>query len=150
MILLSEITNIFGAAFFVFLFMVRVMQFSDGNIAVVLLAVQSALAAFLLVMHKPVERIGHPLISMIAWLCALLPLAFMVDGANVLYSLPGLLLALWSLIVLGFCFSIAPEDRGVVTRAPYSFIRHPMYLGESLSMLGLCIGTKNQKAGISI
>jgi protein-S-isoprenylcysteine O-methyltransferase Ste14 len=142
-IVLSEITNMFGAAFFVFLFIIRVMQFSDGNIVAILLALQAALAAFLLVMHKPVERIGHPLISMIAWLCALLPLAFKVDGANVLYSLPGLLLALWSLIALGFCFSIAPEDRGVVTRAPYSFIRHPMYLGESLSLLGLCIGTEN-------
>ena len=142
-ILLSEITNMLGAAFFVFLFIIRVMQFSDGNIAAILLALQAALAAFLLVMHKPVERIGHPLISMIAWLCALLPLVFMVDRANVLYSLPGLLLALWSLIVLGFSFSIAPEDRGVVIRAPYSFIRHPMYLGESLSLLGLCIGTEN-------
>ena len=140
---LSEITNIFGAAFFVFLFMIRVMQFSDGNIAVVLLAVQSALAAFLLVMHKPVERIGNPLMSMIAWLCALLPLAFDVEDTNIFYSLPGLLLALWSLAALGFSFSIAPEDRGVVTRAPYSFIRHPMYLGEILSLLGLCIGTEN-------
>ena len=142
-IVLSEITNMFGAAFFVFLFIIRVMQFSDGNIAAILLAVQAALAAFLLVMHKPVERIGHPLMSMIAWLCALLPLMFQFDGANVLYSLPGLLLALWSLIALGFCFSIAPEDRGVVTRAPYSFIRHPMYLGESLSLLGLCIFSEN-------
>ena len=111
MILLSEITNMFGASFFVFLFIIRMMQFSDGNIAAILLALQAALAAFLLVMHKPVERIGHPLMSMIAWLCALLPLMFQFDGANVLYSLPGLLLALWSLIALGFCFSIAPEDR---------------------------------------
>lgn len=142
-ILLSEITNMLGAAFFVFLFIIRVMQFSDGNITAILLALQAVLAAFLLVMHKPVERIGHPLISMIAWLCALLPLVFMVDRANVLYSLPGLLLALWSLIVLGFSFSIAPEDRGVVIRAPYSFIRHPMYLGESLSLLGLCISSEN-------
>jgi protein-S-isoprenylcysteine O-methyltransferase Ste14 len=143
MILLSEITNIFGAAFFVFLFIIRVMQFSDGNIAVVLLAVQSALAAFLLVMHKPVERIGHPLMSMVSWLCALLPLAFDVEDTNIFYSLPGLLLALWSLTALGFSFSIAPEDRGVVTHAPYSFIRHPMYLGESLSLLGLCIAAEN-------
>ena len=144
-ILLSEITNMFGAAFFVFLFIIRVMQFSDGNIAAILLALQAALAAFLLVMHKPVERNGHPLMSMIAWLCALLPLALDLEDTNILRfaSLPGLLLALWSLIVLGFSFSIAPEDRGVVTRAPYSFIRHPMYLGESLSLLGLCVGTEN-------
>ena len=139
MILLSELTNVIGAAFFVFLFIIRVMQFANGDIAAILLAVQSALAAFLLVMHKPVERIGHPLMSLIAWLCALLPLAFDVEQANIRYSLPGLLLVLWSLIALGFSFSIAPEDRGIVERGPYRFVRHPMYLGEILSLFGLCI-----------
>ena len=44
-ILLSEITNMLGAAFFVFLFIIRVMQFSDGNITAILLALQAALAA---------------------------------------------------------------------------------------------------------
>jgi len=138
-VVLSEITNSLGASFFVFLFIIRMMQFADGEVAAILLALQSALAAFLLVMHKPVERIGHPLMSLIAWLCALLPLAFMVEEANVLYSLPGLLLALWSLIALGFSFSIAPEDRGIVERGLYRFVRHPMYLGEILSLLGICI-----------
>ena len=143
MILLSEITNAIGAAFFVFLFIIRLMQFSDGDISAILLALQSALAAFLLVMHKPVERISHPLMSLIAWLCALLPLAFDVENANIRYSLPGLILALWSLITLGFSFSIAPEDRGIVERGPYRFVRHPMYLGEILSLLGLCIAANN-------
>ena len=135
--ILSELTNAIGAAFFVFLFIIRVMQFSGGDLISILLALQSALAAFLLVMHKPVERVSHPIMSAIAWLCALLPLAFNLEDANVLYSLPGLLLALWSLIVLGFSFSIAPEDRGIVARGPYRFVRHPMYLGEVLSLLGL-------------
>ena len=142
-VLLSELTNALGAAFFVFLFIIRVKQFSDGDITAILLALQSALAAFLLVMHKPVERISHPLMSLIAWLCALLPLTFDVDGVNIFYSLPGLLLALWSLTALGFSFSIAPEDRGIVERGPYRFVRHPMYLGEILSLLGLCIASKN-------
>jgi len=124
------LTNALGAAFFVFLFIIRVMQFSGGDWISILLALQSALAAFLLVMHKPVERVSHPIMSAIAWLCALLPLAFKLEDANVLYSLPGLLLALWSLIVLGFSFSIAPEDRGIVARGPYRLVRHPMYLGE--------------------
>lgn len=142
-IVLSEITNALGASFFVFLFIIRMMQFADGEVAAILLAIQSALAAFLLVMHKPVERISHPLMTLLAWLCTLLPLVFMVDGANVLYSLPGLLLALWSLTVLGVSFSIAPEDRGIVERGPYRFVRHPMYLGEVLSLLGLCIAANH-------
>lgn len=139
MTLLSELTNVFGSAFFVFLFMIRVMQFANGEVAAILLAIQSALAAFLLVFHKHTERISHPLMTLLAWLCALLPLTFFVEHANILYSLPGLLLALWSLTALGFSFSIAPEDRGIVERGPYRFVRHPMYLGEILSLLGLCI-----------
>ena len=142
-VVLSEFANALGAAFFVFLFIIRVMQFSGGDWISLLLALQSALAAFLLVMHKPVERVSHPIMSLIAWLCALLPLAFDLEDANALYSLPGLLLALWSLIALGFSFSIAPEDRGVVARGPYRLVRHPMYLGEILSLLGLCISAGN-------
>ena len=143
-IVLSEITNALGAAFFVFLFVIRAKQFSEnGDVVAILLALQAALAAFLLVMHKPVERVSHPLMSLIAWVCALLPLAFNLKDANGLCSLPGLLLAVWSLIALGFSFSIAPEDRGIVTRGPYRFVRHPMYLGEILSLLGLCISAEN-------
>ena len=142
-IVLSELTNALGASFFVFLFVFRVMRFSGGDVIAILLALQSALAAFFLVMHKPVERVSHPLMSLIAWSCALLPLIFKVDGANILYTMPGLLLTLWSLIALSFSFSIAPEDRGIVTRGPYRFVRHPMYLGEILSLLGLCISAKN-------
>lgn len=144
-IVFSELTNILGAAFFVFLFVIRVNQFADGEVIASLLALQAALAAFLLVMHKPVERISHPLMSLIAWICALLPLVFKVNGENIIHfaSLPGLLLALWSLIALGFSFSIVPEDRGLVERGPYRFVRHPMYLGEILSLLGLCITTQN-------
>jgi protein-S-isoprenylcysteine O-methyltransferase Ste14 len=142
-IIFSELTNALGAAFFVFLFVIRMMQFSGGNAVALLLALQSALAAFLLVMHKPIERLSHPIMSVVSWFCALLPLTLDLEGANVLYSMPGLLLAIWSLTVLGFSFSIAPEDRGVVKNGPYRFVRHPMYLGEILSLIGLCITTKN-------
>lgn len=143
MTIISELTNTIGAAFFVFLFIIRVMQFAGGDFVSILLAAQAALAAFFLVMHKPVERVSHPLMTLIAWVCSLLPLAFDVEHANVLYSIPGLLLALWSLITLGFSFSIAPEDRGIVERGPYRFLRHPMYLGEIVSSLGLCISAHN-------
>jgi protein-S-isoprenylcysteine O-methyltransferase Ste14 len=34
------------------------------------------------------------------------------------------------LVVLGKSFGIAPADRGLVTKAPYNLVRHPMYLGE--------------------
>ena len=118
MIILSELANIFGASFFIFLFLVRAAQYQDGDLVTPILALQSVLAAFFIVMHKPVEHISHPLNTLISWLCVLLPLAFDLKNVNTLYSLPGLILAVWSLVTLGFSFSIPPEDRGIVERGP--------------------------------
>jgi len=139
--LLHHSAFILSRSFFVFLFILRAVQAAGGNWIAILLALQSAVAAFLLVMHKPVERMSHPVMTLLSWLCALLPLAFNLEDADALYSLPGLLLALWALFALGFSFSIAPEDRGVVMCGPYRLVRHPMYLGEILSLLGLCLSS---------
>ena len=48
--------------------------------------------------------------------------------------------AITSLLALGRCFGVMPEARGLVTRGPYRWIRHPIYLGEIVSALGLVIG----------
>lgn len=45
-----------------------------------------------------------------------------------------------SVLALGKCFGILPEARGLVTRGPYRFVRHPVYLGELGAVLGFVIG----------
>ena len=49
----------------------------------------------------------------------------------------GTLFTMWSLATLGRCFGLFPEARGLVTRGPYQWVRHPVYLGELISALGL-------------
>ncbi len=78
---------------------------------------------------KRYDRVGLWL-GMIA---ALLPTAVHSDSSPWYILFPGLAgygLILWSLTTLGKRFGIAPADRGITSRGPYRFIRHPMYLGE--------------------
>jgi protein-S-isoprenylcysteine O-methyltransferase Ste14 len=51
----------------------------------------------------------------------------------------GTLFTIWSLATLGRCFGLFPEVRGLVMRGPYRFVRHPVYLGELVSALGLLL-----------
>jgi protein-S-isoprenylcysteine O-methyltransferase Ste14 len=45
-----------------------------------------------------------------------------------------------SVLVLGRCFGVLPEVRGLVTRGPYRLVRHPVYLGELGACAGLVLG----------
>jgi protein-S-isoprenylcysteine O-methyltransferase Ste14 len=51
----------------------------------------------------------------------------------------GMIWALYSVSYLRHRFSIVPEARGLVTTGPYEFVRHPIYLGEITSALGLVL-----------
>ncbi len=53
----------------------------------------------------------------------------------------GLIWSLASLAFLGRCFGVFPEARGLVTRGPYRWLRHPLYLGELTSSLGTIVAT---------
>jgi protein-S-isoprenylcysteine O-methyltransferase Ste14 len=51
----------------------------------------------------------------------------------------GTLFTIWSLMTLGRCFGLFPEVRGLVLRGPYRLVRHPVYLGEAISAVGLLL-----------
>jgi protein-S-isoprenylcysteine O-methyltransferase Ste14 len=51
----------------------------------------------------------------------------------------GTLWTIWSLTALGRCFGLFAEVRGLVVRGPYRLVRHPVYLGELISALGLLL-----------
>jgi protein-S-isoprenylcysteine O-methyltransferase Ste14 len=60
----------------------------------------------------------------------------------------GLVFAIASVAVLGRCFGILPDVRGLVTRGPYRLVRHPLYLGELTAALGIVIGSRNPVAAV--
>lgn len=51
----------------------------------------------------------------------------------------GLAVSLWSLAVLGKNLSIIPQARKLVDTGPYRYVRHPLYVGEILSALGIVV-----------
>jgi protein-S-isoprenylcysteine O-methyltransferase Ste14 len=52
-------------------------------------------------------------------------------------GLVGSIYALWH---LGRAFSIAPTARELVTSGPYGIVRHPLYITEGITTLGIIIG----------
>ncbi len=53
-----------------------------------------------------------------------------------LVAIPGIVLTCISMIYLRKSFAILPSVRQLVTAGPYRYIRHPMYLGELIYVLG--------------
>jgi protein-S-isoprenylcysteine O-methyltransferase Ste14 len=86
-----------------------------------------------------VALVGTFLLNVVAYL----PIDDSTSTASVLASsavvLLGTLFTIWSLAILGRCFGLFPEVRGLVLRGPYQLVRHPVYLGEVVSAFGLLL-----------
>jgi len=54
--------------------------------------------------------------------------------------------ALWSLRFLGRNVSVLAQARGVAHQGPYRWVRHPLYLGEIVSSLGLAVAANSYAA----
>jgi len=56
-------------------------------------------------------------------------LSLVPDAATALVTTVGLMIVIISKATIGRSFGIAPANRGVVARGPYTIVRHPIYLG---------------------
>jgi protein-S-isoprenylcysteine O-methyltransferase Ste14 len=65
------------------------------------------------------------------------------QGASDLLLVAGTAWSLWSLRFLGRNLSVIAQARDVVDRGPYRWVRHPLYLGEIVSALGLAVAANN-------
>jgi protein-S-isoprenylcysteine O-methyltransferase Ste14 len=60
--------------------------------------------------------------------------------ASLVLVLAGLAFTIYALAYLRLSFSIVPEARELITGGPYRLARHPIYLGEITTGLGIVIG----------
>jgi protein-S-isoprenylcysteine O-methyltransferase Ste14 len=67
-----------------------------------------------------------------------------------LLATAGLAYSVWGLAYLRRSFSIVPEARRLVTGGPYSLSRHPVYLGEIATALGINIATGGWLSALAI
>ena len=62
----------------------------------------------------------------------------------------GLAYSVWGLAYLRRSFSIIPEARRLVTGGPYSLSRHPVYLGEIATAIGVNLATAGWLSAVAI
>src|SRR5258706_1600257 len=62
----------------------------------------------------------------------------------------GLAYSVWGLAYLRRSFSIIPEARRLVTGGPYALSRHPVYLGEVVTAIGINLATAGWLGGLAI
>jgi protein-S-isoprenylcysteine O-methyltransferase Ste14 len=62
----------------------------------------------------------------------------------------GLAYSVWGLAYLRRSFSIIPEARRLVTGGPYSLSRHPVYMGEIATALGINLATGGWLSALAI
>lgn len=74
----------------------------------------------------------------VVWLPAQ-PVGLALSSLSLLLILGGVGFASFALLHLGRSFSLMAEARRLVTNGPYASMRHPLYLGEAVSMLGLTL-----------
>lgn len=62
----------------------------------------------------------------------------------------GLAYSVWGLAYLRRSFSIIPEARRLVTGGPYSLSRHPVYLGEVATAIGVNVATAGWLSALTV
>jgi len=67
-----------------------------------------------------------------------------------LLATAGLAYSVWGLAYLRRSFSIIPEARRLVTGGPYSLSRHPVYLGEIATAIGVNLATAGWLSAVAI
>lgn len=111
----------------------------------------SGLAAILTIVRKPAKAVANgiePRISAILGTFLMLTLPLLpqqevsvdVKVLSVTITTVGMALAIYCLFWLGRSWSIMATARTLVTKGPYSVVRHPLYASEMIAMAGVALG----------
>lgn len=85
--------------------------------------------------------LGLVLISQSASTALFLPQNLICLFVYLFLCLLGIVLWAWSYFCLGFNLAVLPKAKKIITTGPYRLFRHPIYLGITLTFLGLSLAT---------
>jgi len=105
---------------------------SQGSLWMGVTALHNGLIAILFLLRKPAVKEDSKGLILVLLVLSCPTGTSGIPGSGIwgILGLAGLSIIFWSLVSLGRSFGLAPADRGLVSKGPYRFIRHPMYLGE--------------------
>ncbi len=108
--------------------------------------------AFLILRAPPVGKTRGALPKLVAVLGAFLGIAFLglpvavippwLSIFSAFLIVAGSLYAIYALSFLGRSFSVLPEARRLVTAGPFGWMRHPVYFGEEVALIGIMLQFK--------
>ncbi len=109
------------------------------TVLIVLLAVRHTPCARISGLVPRIAAIGGTYLGVGIVVLPPVKLSALVYLIATLLILSGTVFALYSALKLGRSLSMLPEARQLVTRGPYALIRHPLYLGEGIALVGLTL-----------
>lgn len=143
-------TNIVVASFFFyFVFMFANVFVSTMRISALLILIKVSLDTTFYLCRKLPQKVSF---SFFSWLAAfagtLTPLLLRPNGnhefliGNVVQC-TGLFLQIFAILSLNRSFGIVPANRGIKKRGMYRFVRHPLYLTYTVSLIGFVVNNFN-------
>jgi protein-S-isoprenylcysteine O-methyltransferase Ste14 len=119
------------------------------NFDAALLVISESLGVFLILTRCPATTVStHPLdwaLSFVAVNAPLLaapaaPNTFIPSQIATALMFAGIITQISAKAALWRSYGLIPANRGVKTRGPYHFVRHPMYAGYTLTHIGFLLG----------